>query len=319
MPRENDGPYARQFKPAKVFGMPSLEEMARNTYMTIQNEKSEKNGNYSRVIDRNNRILDDDDALLKSIVLETSGDFKPIIRNVIVDDKHKETKSFVIEPELGGIGIFVVMLFKKNEKEFHSNVRFLPLSTFNDIIKEVSKDGFKIVIPNKKNVVKLNVTLTYSNADEPEYCTHKTFVNVEALPESEVFKVQQQLQFEIAEKVAYFTDELIRNTDIFERNASQYSESLEVLGGARVWKLIGVGLSAVCTVTAAIVTGTVGGGIAGAGGFLRAWVGWNSVSNSIDDVKISKNVEYVCYVRDSTPELPGNKIVRFLSRVNYNV
>ncbi len=253
--------YANTFKPAKVFGLPSTAEMLNRVFLKENKETYDEQGNqlfYSNL--GHLGATDNPDAISVFTLQIADPNITPHIRNVVVKGKEDfQNNSFLIEPRLGSPGIAIIMMKEiEVSNQIYCNVRILPFSRVKDVIVDTKSELLTVNIP-LNNVVKLNVTLTPSNAGEPLYQTHKTEVILENTTEDQVVTLKNNLEFSGANLVANFASLVISITPNFESNTEVQSNAAFDLNFDPATKRKILGLALIFSISAAIVETVTGG------------------------------------------------------------
>ncbi len=260
----NTTDYANTFKPAKVFGLPSTAEMLNRVFLKENKETYDEQGNqlfYSNLGHLGN--TGNPDAMSVFTLQIANPNITPHIRKVVVKGKEDyQNNSYLIEPRLGSPGIAIIMMKEINVlKQIYCNVRILPFLRVKDIIVDTNSELLTVNIP-LNNVVKLNVTLTPSNAGEPLYQTHKTEVTLENTTEAQVVTLKNNLEFSGANLVANFASLVMSITPSPETNTEIQSNVAFDLNLDPATKRKILGLALIFSISAAIVeTVTTGSGI----------------------------------------------------------
>ncbi len=197
--------FSNTFKPAILFGTPTLDQLSNQIFVKENKEAFDKNNHQLTYSNLPYDTIPDVPDAMSVYTLETSKlGVRPNIRCVSVRGKKEYTHSYLFEAETNDRGLAVIMLKENNaDNQIYCNVRILPYSTLTQVLVNTSGEQMEINIP-KSNIVKLNVTLKPSTTGEVLYRTHKTEVDLQNTSEAEADQIRQNLELNGAKYVAYY-------------------------------------------------------------------------------------------------------------------
>ncbi|MEL6142432.1 MAG: hypothetical protein AAFU67_12515 [Bacteroidota bacterium] len=209
--KSSDGPYAESFKPAVVFGSPTVDQMLNQIYLKEIREYYTEEG-YQMVYSSLTHDSQPNELEGQPLYLMETSDsnITPYIRPVIVKGKEDyKNNSYVLENGANEQGVCVVLLKEVSDSgEVYCNLRFLPYAYLQDLILDSQSEVVKIDLPDT-DIIKLNVTLKPSSTGETLYKTHKTEIIIESAPEEEIIKTKAALELEGAKFIANYADKLL--------------------------------------------------------------------------------------------------------------
>lgn len=224
--KNNEGSYAKSFKPSIVYGMPTSAEMANQVFLAEQEEVYDSNQNQMQYSSLGYDETSGNPDAMSIFVLKTKDTgVQPNLRPVTVRGKSDFTHSFLIEAAPNTIGVSILLLKQvDNENEIYCNVRYLPYSTLSDITTDTAGDIIQVTLPDT-NIVKLNVTLKPTTTGEVLFRTHKTEVDLENTTNEEVIRLKGYLEIDGANTVAFLASQILE-TESDPNNSQAYTISL---------------------------------------------------------------------------------------------
>lgn len=211
----NDPPFAEEFKPARILGAASINEMRNNIFIELQNERFNDNRDRLLYLDAPTKI--DNDTRSVFTLRTSDSSIKPIVHPVeVVDLREKYDHAYAVETESGVKGITVVLIkeTKNKDSEIYANIYFLPFSTLSQILSNCSSTPIGVEVKQDARI-KLQITIRPTATGEPSFRTHDTEVNLEGISVDEV-KLKNTLQFEVSKEVAHIVSQLIKIEPIEE-------------------------------------------------------------------------------------------------------
>ncbi len=157
-------PSSDEFKLARLFGAPTLDEI-RNLFALI--EQSESHDEHSVRKSKNNGKKNGSENSNSVYLIETDEDIRPAFRKVEVNDK-SDYESCILELSRDDPGL-ILMMRKVHDSSVSSCIRILPFAKLNEIAKK-STDNNKVHITlSSKEYIKLDISVKPSSSYEPLY------------------------------------------------------------------------------------------------------------------------------------------------------
>lgn len=262
-------PYADQFKPALLFGIPPLSTIVSRIYLSKNLEEYDVSGSHMSEVDSDGKSTDEQLDSGFYYALETANvAVCPTVRPVSVKGKDTFKYCYLIEPTLGATGIAVVMFEESkadSTTEIFCNLRVMPYSTFTEVLSSNSGSTTPQVEIPKSDLIKLNITLAPSDTGEVLYKTKSCEVNLESITSNDTVVLEREFEFELAKFAAQicgsFLDIAPANTsDETQVYTSNYSMKMPDLSDNLLKEtLLGVGLigSASIDLTGTIAVGNI--------------------------------------------------------------
>lgn len=208
----SDGSYASSFKPAKVLGGPTLQELRNQFYISQHKEAIHPKGwpQYMGDVHELNEAgfsKDEFDKMSDIFKLETADPLGRMeVRRVkLVNSGQDGDLTFLVNSDIESRGLVTITIgpIPDNDKQSKCNIRILPFSKYSELLQPpYHGDKYPRLLLPKDNIVKLDVTLEYTDLGEVRYRTRGTEVTMENMDDEQKMALKRNLEYDGAEIAA---------------------------------------------------------------------------------------------------------------------
>jgi hypothetical protein len=210
----SDGSYASSFKAAKVRGGPTLQELRNQFYISQHKEVIHPKGwpQYMGDVHELNETgfsTDEFDKMSDIFKLEPADPLGRMeFRQVkLVNSGQDGDLTFLVNSDIESRGLVTITIgpIPDNDKQSKCNIRVLPFSKYSELLQPpYHGDKYPRLLLPKDNIIKLDVTLEYTDLGEVRYRTRGTEVTVENMDDEQKMALKRILEYEGAEMVSSF-------------------------------------------------------------------------------------------------------------------